>query len=266
MRVTFDSNSYRQVVDPARAHRDASVSELQKIHDALKDGRISGYLSETVATLEGIQNAQRGPYFASMRPTIELQQEELPGGVIKLGIVMKPNDGLHPGLHPIVTRWLTDAVALGIKFLRAPRIGAPRPTELLANVFEIDADESQQAQRQGRFFDLGQKIESRRVGIAVVKALGNGINVRLGVAKPWFASLDQPIDIHEENRVKRAISEWADGDTVAAHYGYENDYLCSRDRGGSGDAPSIFDTQNRAWVVADHGIQFVTLPELATMV
>jgi hypothetical protein len=127
MKVTFDSNAYRRVVDPSRFAADPRTAEFQKIHDALNDGRIRGFLSETVATLEGVQNAARGPYFSSMRPKVELREEELPGGVIKLGVMIKPNDGLHPGLHPILVRWIGDAAALGIKFLRAPRIGVPHP-------------------------------------------------------------------------------------------------------------------------------------------
>ena len=48
LRVTFDSNTYRQAVDPRRSRRDASTAELRRIHAALKDGRIRGYLSETL--------------------------------------------------------------------------------------------------------------------------------------------------------------------------------------------------------------------------
>ncbi len=70
LRVTFDSNTYRQAVDPSRSRRDASAAELGVIHKALKDGRIRGYLSETLITLEGIENAQRGIYFSNVRPKI----------------------------------------------------------------------------------------------------------------------------------------------------------------------------------------------------
>jgi hypothetical protein len=55
LRVTFDSNAYRQAVNPCSA-RDASPFDLQKINDAVKTGRVRGYLSETLVTLEGIEN------------------------------------------------------------------------------------------------------------------------------------------------------------------------------------------------------------------
>jgi hypothetical protein len=53
LRVTFDSNTYRQVIEGSGA-RDAPARELQRIKDALKCGRVRGYLSETLVTLEGI--------------------------------------------------------------------------------------------------------------------------------------------------------------------------------------------------------------------
>jgi hypothetical protein len=58
LRVTFDSNAYRQVIDPNR-HRDASLGDLEKINRALKGGRVHGFLSETLITLEGIQKEDR---------------------------------------------------------------------------------------------------------------------------------------------------------------------------------------------------------------
>lgn len=184
MRVTFDSNSYRKIVNPNRFPKDPCHADFQTIHDALKNGRIKGFLSETVATLEGIQRVQRGPYFSNMLPKIEVQEEELPDGSIKMGLVVKPDDGLHPGLHPILRQWLTDAGALGIKFMHAPRIGTPRPSELLRDVYGKEADEGQRTTRQGRFFELGGEIERRSLGIGAVKVIGNQINVRLRVAKP----------------------------------------------------------------------------------
>ena len=165
MRVTFDSNAYRRVVDPTQFPNDPSLAACQAIHEALRGGRVKGLLSETVATLEGIQKVQRGPYFSNMKPKIDMQEEELPDGRIKPGFVMGPNDGLHPGLHPILTQWLNAAGALGIKFMRAPRIGTPRPSELLRDVYDEEANEGQRAQRQDRFFELLREIERRGVGI-----------------------------------------------------------------------------------------------------
>lgn len=263
MRVTFDSNTYQRVADPSQFPADPSSAACHAIHAALRRGCIKGFLSETVATLEGIQKTRRGPYFASMEPECDVKEEKLPDGIIKLGIVVKPNDCLHPGLHPILIKWLNSASALGIKFMHAPRIGVPRPSELLRGVYDVEAGENQAAKRQSSFDKLAREIERRGAGIAVVKNIGTQINTRLGLAKPWFVSLDRPKDAQEENRIKKAIAEWADGDTVAAHYAYDNEYLCSEDIGQSAGTHTIFDATNRTWLETAYGLKFITLSELS---
>jgi hypothetical protein len=37
------------------------------------------------------------------------------------------------------------------------------------------------------------------------------------------------------------VSEWADGDAVAAHIAYGNDIFCTQDQGKSAGGPSILD-------------------------
>ena len=52
-------------------------------------------------------------------------------------------------------------------------------------------------------------------------------------------------DANEKAEIQKAVAEWADRDTVAAHFAYTNSYLCSEDRGVSAGSPSIFDAINR---------------------
>ena len=127
LKVTFDSNSYRQAVDPRRFRRDASPEQLNKINGALKVGRIAGYLSETLATLEGVPNAQRAVYFAGVEPKVSRARRDLPDGRSKMGWLLEADDSQHPGLHPTAAEWITAATSLGLRFLRAPRVAAPRP-------------------------------------------------------------------------------------------------------------------------------------------
>jgi hypothetical protein len=49
---------------------------------------------------------------------------------------------------------------------------------------------------------------------------------------------------------------------IAAHYGYGNDFFCTGDEARPGH-PSILDAANRAWLTADFGVRFCTIPELA---
>jgi hypothetical protein len=263
LKVTFDSNAYRQAVDPSRSRRDASPPELQRINAALKDGRVRGYLSETLATLEGVQNAQRGAYFAKIRPTVSATEEQLPDGRIKLGFSVSPDDDLHPGLHPIVARWIGDAMSLGLRFLYAPRIGAPRPSQLLAvATFEVEPTDDERKRRQDRFGEVLRAIETRGVGISKIKEIGDRINARTKSSKPWYQGLNDAKDEQEHKEIQKAVSEWADGDTVAAHIAYQNDFLCGGDKGKS-EGISVFDQSNRSWLEQTYGLQIVALSQLA---
>jgi ribosomal protein L30 len=255
--VTFDSNAYRQVVDPDRLRRDASLAELKKINSALKDGRIQGYISETVVTLEGVQNDARGEFFAGVEPRLQPAELQMPDGRRKVGIIVEADNNQHPGLPPAAARWIAAAISLGLKFLRAPRIGAPRPPELLReNNFATD---DEPCRRQERFFEALRAIEDRGVGMAVIRTLGERIKARLGLPGPWYKALDKAQNEQEEEQIKKAVREWADGDTVAAHVGYEIDILCTEDKADG----SIFSETNRAWLKEKYGIRIMTLRELA---
>jgi hypothetical protein len=52
-------------------------------------------------------------------------------------------------------------------------------------------------------------------------------------------------------------------DSIASHYGYGIDLLCSKDFGKSASGPSVLDCDNRKRLNEEFGIRFVTLAELA---
>jgi hypothetical protein len=89
---------------------------------------------------------------------------------------------------------------------------------------------------------------------------------RIHFEEPWFSSLLRARDIHEQRQVQRAIAEWADADSIAAHIGYGIDLFCTDDQGKAAGAPSIFDSENRAWLESTFGVKFVTLSQLAEMI
>ena len=256
-KVTFDSNAYRQVVDPDRAHRDASIGELKKINAAIRDGRVVAFVNETVVTLEGVQNDARGEFFAGVEPRVRRAGLERPDGKVKLGFLIEADDSLHPGLPPIAAEWIRAAIALGFKFLRAPRIGAPRPPEFLVEG-NFATDDDQKA-RQDRFSEAVRSIENLGVGMAPIRALGERIKARNGLPGAWFKALNQVQDEQENGELKRAVREWADGDTVAAHISYGIDILCTKDERGN----SIFSEKNRAWLQQKYGVRILSLSQLA---
>jgi hypothetical protein len=69
----------------------------------------------------------------------------------------------------------------------------------------------------------------------------------------------------EKNQIEKAFAESADGDFVAAHIAFGNDYLCTDDRGISAAAASIFDANNRSWLKSQYGVKIVSAQELADL-
>ena len=161
-------------------------------------------------------------------------------------------------------RWITASTSLGLKFLYAPRRGVPRPSELLNEaLFEVETTEAQREQRQKIFHEVAEAIEARGVGISKIKQIGQRINSRSGVSRPWYKALSEAKNEQEHREIQKAVAEWADGDTISAHIAYRNDVLCAGDKAGSAGTNSVFDQENRRWLEETYGIRFVTLSELA---
>jgi hypothetical protein len=106
------------------------------------------------------------------------------------------------------------------------------------------------------------EIAKRGVGQSIAVSLGLEFSRRAGVIEPelFLQGLGRAAE-SERKKVAKAVREWSDGDSVAAHYGFGIELFCSDDFGGSG--ASILDRKNREWLTDEFGIQFVTLPELA---
>ena len=120
--------------------------------------------------------------------------------------------------------------------------------------------------RVDRVVLIANAISARRVGFAIAQALGLKFSTRDDAHEMWQQGLSRTRDNHEERQVERAVGEWADGDSIAAHYGYELDLFCTGDFGKSAAGASVLNPSNRKWLSEDFGVQFVTLADLATMV
>lgn len=66
---------------------------------------------------------------------------------------------------------------------------------------------------------------------------------------------------NETMRFAKAVAEWADGDSIAAHYAYGNDLFCTRDMGKTAGAASVLSLNNRRWLETQFGIEFVSPTE-----
>jgi hypothetical protein len=130
----------------------------------------------------------------------------------------------------------------------------------------LEPDEALLAARLDKFMDAVSAIEARGLGAAQGLALARNFAQRDGVTEHWYRSLQRAKDVHEERAVQRAVAEWADADSIAAHIGYGIDFFCTEDKGNSAGGAAIFDSTNRAWLTSTYGVKFITLTELAAMI
>lgn len=251
---------------------------MQRVHDLLVNGQIKGYYSVTMLTIEGVMREDRATVFAGTRMVTQpettkfTKNADLPEAVReKVGdadlesihIEHRVEQPDRKPLHPQIIARMKAARALGVRALRAvPRLGAYEITDPTGE-FYLDPGEGEALKAwKDKACEVVRAIEDRGVGIAQVKKVGSDLGAS-HEASPWFRFLDQPADIHQQRAVERAFSEWADGDSIAAHVAYGLDIFCSDDAGKSNATNSIFDPTNRAWLTKTYGVQFMTFKELA---
>ena len=257
-RITIDSNLWEQIVHPNVFPKPPSKhAQLLAVHNALKIGQFTGFICESVVTLEGLKKSDRPTFMTTqtMRPrTIETGDPES-----KI-TVFAPDQSARPNLMPVLTDRLKDAVALGIRVIELPYYKElSLPPGFLMEMSDAFVD---------RFGPIAHAIEQRGVGRAVLMKLGRELAQRDGGSHTYFVgALPQVKNLTNQdgNRIKLAVAEAADGDAVAAHIAVGNDYFVSHDR-GKGAKISILDEGNRAWLTSAFGVKFLTLSELSALI
>jgi hypothetical protein len=171
---------------------------------------------------------------------------------------------------------LTAALAIGIKLLTTPYIGLAVPDRLRNNP-QIYAEEVfATTDYNERFGSAVRTINDRGVGESALAVLATEFEEQLDGPRPTgWSDRDLIYGVYEyaclskrgkeKKQVENAFAESADGDLVAAHIASGNDYLCTEDRAKSTVLRSIFDSENRAWLKAEHGIEIVNVKQLASL-
>lgn len=267
MRVTFDTNTIEKAASPERCDRDPLHPDYVKVHQAVVDGRIEGFFSETIITLEGIQKADRAAVLGSTTMTQSEQITEHPEtGETVVATTFTVSDPLRQALHPQVATRIAAARSLGMRLLKAPRLGGTNIKDPDGTIFAAETDEAALDKRLRLYQSVLRDLDTRGVGFALVKQLASDFAQRANVQEPWFKSLSRASGIAEERAVQRAVAEWADGDSIAAHIGYGIDYFCTGDEGKSSGTASVFTTANRTWLTTTYGTRFITMTDLAALV
>jgi hypothetical protein len=262
--VTFDTNTLDRAARPERFPKDPRQAEYVKVHSALAAGTLRGYFSETLVTLEGIENKDRVNVLGSTR--LESQTQATGNNAITISLSVQQDRNPLPAEFP---RRIQAAQKLGMRGLRGPaRIGWVRVRDDHGTFFGPEDDVLELAKLLDKANDVATAIQRRGLGYAAAARLGLQFSARDGATGEWwFQGLRRARYEIERRKVQKAVAEWADADSIAAHVGYGIDMFCSEDMGKSaGGESSVLEESNRAWLTSTFGLKFVGLAELAAMV
>lgn len=265
MRITFDTNALNDLISPATSQRGtAGAAAGSTVRAAIEAGRIQGFFCETLVTLEGIQKRDRRDVVGSTRLQSTTTSTDERTITISIGVLQdrKP-------LDIEFNEKIQAAKALGLRALRGPaRMGWIRIKDEDGTFFAPHESTKELLDRMDKVNEMAIAMAKRGLGQAVAVSLGLQLLARDGVPQPtlWFEGLRRAKGNREHKRIVKAVAEWADGDSVAAHYGHGIDLFCSEDFGRNAATASILDDDNRAWLSAAFGVRFVTMAELADMV
>ena len=242
MRVTLDSNAWEAIFDEARV-------DMAPLRTAFANGLLKGFICASAFRIEAIRKADRPAYFQQPYTASDFGLV-LHEGRPMLKMSFGPDDSRHPGLPPQQKQKLDCAFRAGVKLIRGGAwMGLPSPQEIGdPNLYESESPEAARGREQ-REIDAFYQIEQRGVGKAAFDA-----------ADGWEVKDRSPA---EARRLSAACAEWADAETVSAHIAYQNNALCTDDRGRNAGA-SVLDEPNRAWLASTYGVRFLTVRELAT--
>jgi hypothetical protein len=276
MRVTFDTNVWNRMVFPDRYKDRPNYLALVKLKDAIQNGRVRGFISEGFGTAESIKKQDRALFHVQNVPNVKVTTKSCGPGLHCLSIEIEARHDLHPGITPEFEEELSEALAIGMKLLTTPYMALPVP-DGLRNRPEIYAEEVfATSDYNERFGEIIRTIVDRGIGEGALPALAREFTASLDGPRPdWMTDRDLIYRVYvyastsglnkEKGQVEKAFAESADGDLVAAHIAFGNDYLCTDDRGISAGSPSIFDASNRAWLQSQYGVKIVSAQELADL-
>lgn len=276
MQVTFDTQVWNRMIFPERYSDRPNFAALVKINGAVRSGQVRGFLCESFGTIESIKREDRARFHLQDVPTVQVTHTSHGPGLYCLNIDIQAQHSLHPGLTPEFEEELKEALAMGMKLLSAPYIGVAIPARLRNNP-QIYAEEVfATADYNERFGDIATTIAARGVGGGAIAALAKELTARLdGPRPPGWSDREFLYRVYEvartsnlkreKEQIEKVFAESADGDLVAAHVAFGNDYLCSDDHGRSAIGASVLDSDNRAWLKTAYGTNILSAQQLADL-
>jgi hypothetical protein len=232
LHITFDSNVWRKVASPSSFPKEQSAAIFEKLNLLSRSREIVACLSETIFNLEGIEKIKRKRIIGDDRGKIERQKPTFDKNICRSGFTIGPDLNAHPGSGDYLLKHLIDARISNFKILYCPRLGGSKNRDLLESDYLNCSEEI-----SSKFSDTVSEIESWGCGKSQVVAIGHRF------AEFWLDGL-QAAPASEQKNIEKAIAEWSDADSVAAHIAYGNDIFCTRDQAKSAGSKSVFHASN----------------------
>ncbi len=167
--------------------------------------------------------------------------------------VSSKNGANAPEISEYLKRVIPQALEMGFRFTALPRIGAPKLN--LSDKYWAPSNKYSDKERLKRSFECARFIESLGAGKG---KLMNELGAQNGGLVPHTKN-DNSITV---KNYSKAVSEWTDGDALAASYGYGIDYFCTNDRASGAGSTSIFHASNLQQLEQKFPVNVVSPEEL----
>jgi hypothetical protein len=227
----------------------------------VKTGKIRGFFSEAVVTLDAIGRKTKADVLGAAR----FVSETASTGLNQITITLGPR-WRRVVIDPRILSRVETALAMGMRALIGPRrfgdslvvrgVGEDFYEPYPPGVTFVAAADTCNA--------LDAAIVARGLGRVPVIELAKSFSERNGTPGEWWPQgLGWTRSAAERKKARLAVNEWADGEALAAHAGYGNNLFCTDDSGGDLGEKSILHPTHRTWLSKTHGVTFVNVVELA---
>lgn len=233
------------VIKPEDYPKEKYLKEFIKIRDAIINGRIEPFISETIFTIEAIRKVERQDFFSSQKPKFKYNISEK-GNAISININMGQNkdDAIYFNKRPILKKFFDEAIKLGFKIIDLPRIGGLINSEVEKVRDKLEGKYLEDY--QAKVFEVAEKIESKGAGISKIES----IRKKYGNSN-WMKELKKAPQ-KDRKKIAKAAAEWADGDSVAISIAIGCDYFCTRDRAKGAGNKSVLSIDNLKWLKKEY--------------
>lgn len=269
MKITFDSNTFRKVIDPTLIRNNEAQKTYKVIFDAIITGKVLPYFSSAMFILEEPPKKERPEHLAKRKTEMVNTWRSQKNGHIRGQFKFGPDHSTATQLSSYSIERFERAIALGFNMIHVPRLGMPMP-QLVRDNLSQSTDESEanfhiKNELKGKVI---MEMEKRQIGPYRYWAIKDKLVAQGGSFPTALSKVhgSKFLNEHERRSVGSAVAEWADGDLIAAHIGEGLDLICTEDMGGGHSNKSVFSVVHRSWLKTKYKCKFMTALELANSI